>query len=239
MAATTIGTWYGPAAGPTSKFRVVSQLRYTDTKDTGRFIQKRQYVEVTAGASFTWVSILQVSWTNVRYALGDKGIYADTGWKDVGWVNYGSTIDYGCSAEYMGGSGKLYKSELTGKYTLPVGSFTISFKANGGTGAPAAVKKAYGVDVKIPDKVPTRKGYAFRGWAKTADGEAAYQPGATISENVSMVLYAVWSAQQSCMIKVDGQYKQGIIHVKTNGAYKTGTVLHKSNGTYIDTGGNR
>lgn len=42
--------------------------------------------------------------------------------------------------------------------------FTYSFNANGGSGAPSAMTKTYGVHFTFPSTKPTRNGYIFNGW---------------------------------------------------------------------------
>ncbi len=51
-------------------------------------------------------------------------------------------------------------------------------------------------EVKLSDKTPTRTGYTFRGWARTAeDGTSVDQPGKTVKTKASMTLYAVWEEE--------------------------------------------
>lgn len=70
--------------------------------------------------------------------------------------------------------------------------YTISFKANGGTGAPASIGKNYKKNVYLPKTVPNRKGYIFKGWATSPKGAAVYKPGDKFTQNKSVVLYAAW-----------------------------------------------
>ena len=71
-------------------------------------------------------------------------------------------------------------------------TFTVSYNANGGTGAPASQTKTYGVDLTLSSTVPTRAAYAFKGWAKSSTGAVAYPAGGTYKENAAVTLYAVW-----------------------------------------------
>ena len=50
--------------------------------------------------------------------------------------------------------------------------YTITYDANGGTGAPAAQTKTDGVDLTLTTSVPTRPGYKFVGWK--ASNEAGH-----------------------------------------------------------------
>lgn len=72
-------------------------------------------------------------------------------------------------------------------------SYTLSYNANGGTGAPASQTKQHGVDITISSTKPTRAGYTFKGWASSAtSATVVYNPGDTYIANVSFTLYAVW-----------------------------------------------
>lgn len=48
--------------------------------------------------------------------------------------------------------------------------YTISYNANGGSGAPSSQTKDGGIDLTLSSTVPTRSGYAFAGWNTQADG---------------------------------------------------------------------
>ena len=72
---------------------------------------------------------------------------------------------------------------------------TLTYNANGGTNAPAAetvYASASGYTTTITASVPTKDRYAFRGWATTPTGTAAYQAGDSISLTENTTLYAVW-----------------------------------------------
>ena len=98
----------------------------------------------------------------------------------------------------------------TGSYLW---NFELKFDANGGTGAPGTL--TYGTNDKyakshtftIPDTIPTRDGYTFRGWADTKNAtEATKQPGGSCyvlvpgtgynGGSVSKTLYAVWQLNE-------------------------------------------
>lgn len=70
--------------------------------------------------------------------------------------------------------------------------YTISYNANGGSGAPSSQTKWYGTSIKLSSTKPTRTGYTFQGWGTRATGSVVYAPGATYSTNASDTLYAIW-----------------------------------------------
>lgn len=72
-------------------------------------------------------------------------------------------------------------------------TFTITYDANGGIGAPDNQIKTYGTDLTLSDVKPTKTDYKFVGWGTAAfDTTAKYQPGGTYTSNANIVLYAIW-----------------------------------------------
>ena len=82
------------------------------------------------------------------------------------------------------------KSDWT---AIHVGKYTVTYNANGGSGAPAAQTKYYGKDLTLSTAKPARTNYTFLGWA-TGSGaaKAEYQPGGAYAKNANVTLYAVW-----------------------------------------------
>lgn len=79
--------------------------------------------------------------------------------------------------------------------TIPaLDRYTVTYNANGGSGAPSSQTKYYGQTLKLSSTKPTRSGYIFWGWATSAtSGTAEYAAGANYTANESVTLYAVWS----------------------------------------------
>lgn len=71
-------------------------------------------------------------------------------------------------------------------------TYTISYNANGGSGAPGNQTKTYGVNLTLSSTKPTRSGYNFKGWATSATGNVQYASGGTYTNNAAVTLYAVW-----------------------------------------------
>ena len=80
-----------------------------------------------------------------------------------------------------------------------VNRFSVSYDANGGSGAPSPQTKSRGEDLKLSTKKPVRSGYVFCGWALKRGEAAAYQPGSFYSEDAPAVLYAVWKPEYACI----------------------------------------
>ena len=79
-------------------------------------------------------------------------------------------------------------------------TYTISYNANGGSGAPGNQTKTYGTNLTLSSTKPTRTGYTFLGWSTNKSATSAtYSAGATLSSDLStshgatVTLYAIWS----------------------------------------------
>ncbi len=95
-------------------------------------------------------------------------------------------------------NGEIYSVRATVTLTVEAGEteYTLTFDANGGTGAPAAMTGETNRFV-IPDTIPTRENAHFGGWALTAGADSPqYQHGdtVTIDGGMKMTLYAYWRA---------------------------------------------
>lgn len=74
-------------------------------------------------------------------------------------------------------------------------SYTVSFNANGGSGAPGSQTRWYGEVITLSSTRPTRYGYIFQGWAKSSSGAVEYQPGSRYGLDANTTLYAIWKAE--------------------------------------------
>ena len=77
-----------------------------------------------------------------------------------------------------------------------VNSYTITYNANGGSGAPGSQTKKYNESLTLSATKPTRTGYTFKGWGLNGSAtEVKYNPADTIGANTisnDLVLYAIW-----------------------------------------------
>jgi len=123
-------------------------------------------------------------------------------------------------------------NKATTLYAIWIEQYSITFDANGGSGAPEGMIKEYGVNIKLPEDVPTRKGYKFLGWSADQNAtEATYKAGGTFKKNKDTTLYAVWVAQYTITFNANGGNPTPAKIVKTAGVditlptdtlYKTG-----------------
>ena len=77
-------------------------------------------------------------------------------------------------------------------------TYDVTYNANLPTDTDATVTvpgkqtKAHGKVLPLSDVTPTLEGYTFKGWATSADGPVAYQPGGQYLNDAPVTLYAVW-----------------------------------------------
>ncbi|MBQ7399924.1 MAG: InlB B-repeat-containing protein [Clostridia bacterium] len=91
------------------------------------------------------------------------------------------------------GSGS-YARLLRIKGYMPEQTFTVSFDANGGTGAPSSQTASDGSTITLSTTVPTRSGYTFLGWSTSSSATStSYFPGSLYEVTGDTTLYAVWS----------------------------------------------
>lgn len=208
MAEEFIGRFYGNSVGTNPKFRVGCELQFTqeDTSNEakGYFYQKRYFVDVTVASSEE--RRLFISWGPNAIKIKDIGSYAISNWIDVGWKKKDETIDCSCNAYYTL-DGTEYKSTLTYTHTVKVDIYTVSYDANGGSGAPATQYLERNKNITISPDIPIRKGMHFVAWNTRSDGYGvSYSPGTTYSQNASVTLYAIWELKKVTVIfnKNDG-----------------------------------
>lgn len=74
---------------------------------------------------------------------------------------------------------------------------TVTYNANGGSGAPANQTKWYSESITLSAGIPVRTGYTFVRWnTNTSNTGTAYNPGDTYSSNANLTLYAIWKANE-------------------------------------------
>ena len=73
-------------------------------------------------------------------------------------------------------------------------SYTVSYNANGGSGAPSSQTKWKDQTLTLSSTKPTRTGYTFLGWSTSSSATSAtYAAGGSYTANSAATLYAVWS----------------------------------------------
>lgn len=113
-----------------------------------------------------------------------------SGYTFLGW----SLSSTATSASYQpGGSITLTASDIL--YAVwKANTYTVSYNANGGSGAPSNQTKTYGVTLTLSNTKPTRTGYTFSAWNTAQNGSGtSYAPGGSYTANAAVTLYAQWT----------------------------------------------
>ena len=110
------------------------------------------------------------------------------------WVNRTkSARSVLCSAEarVTGYAAGVSRSDI--RVTVPaLPHTTVSYNANGGSGAPGSQTKWWGEVLTLSGTRPTRANHTFLGWATSANGAVVYQPGGRFGSDANTILYAKW-----------------------------------------------
>ncbi|MCM1363382.1 MAG: InlB B-repeat-containing protein [Ruminococcus sp.] len=112
-----------------------------------------------------------------------------TGYTFLGW----STSKSATTATYSGENSYTVSSNTTLYAVWIELTYTVSYNANGGSGAPNKQTKYYTKTLTLSSSKPTRSGYNFKGWASSSTTTTVkYAAGASYTANASITLYAVW-----------------------------------------------
>lgn len=121
----------------------------------------------------------------------------------VGW----STNSNSSVASYYAGGSYTGNASVTlyAVWKYKPATYTVSYDANGGTGAPGRQTKTYGVTLTLTTIQPTRRNYLFLGWSKDRNAtSASYTAGGSYTDNADVTLYAVWRyAPETYAIRYD------------------------------------
>lgn len=216
MAKTAIGTEksaYGSWIG-TDDWRSWVGITVTSETDTTATIKVRGWMDVGTYGQSTgngnvqgWVGYSIGSGTRTWDPSGSTGTYIDPFDPNTGWYfNNGKswtiaktdseqTIKGYADVEGVAGFYKGYKSLATASVVIAAKtSYTVTYNANGGSGAPASQTKQKDVTLKLSTTVPTRTGYTFKGWGTSSTTTTvSYAPGANYTQNANITLYAIWT----------------------------------------------
>lgn len=112
------------------------------------------------------------------------------GYSFLGW----STSASATSATWSAGGSYTTNASDTLYAVWKANTYTVSFDANGGVGAPSSQTKTYGESLTLSTTKPTRTNYIFKGWGTSSSSTTvAYQPGGAYTANTSKKLYAIWT----------------------------------------------
>lgn len=137
-----------------------------------------------------------------------------------------------------------YEDSAKVTFTVTPNTYTVSYNANGGSGAPSNQTKTHGTNLTLSSTKPTRTGYTFKNWNTAASGSGtSYSAGGTYSANAAVTLYAQWTANTYTVTFNPGggttpTASKTVTYSSTYGALPTPTKTgHTFNGWYTAASG--
>ena len=111
-----------------------------------------------------------------------------TGYTFQGWATSSTgSVAYSAGASYTANAAVT----LYAKWTAI--TYTVSYDANGGSGAPSSQTKTYGQTLTLSSVTPTKTNYNFLGWGTSSTATTvSYKAGASYTANEGITLYAIW-----------------------------------------------
>ncbi len=137
---------------------------------------------------------------SINHTVSSGGAWNTANQTRLGTYSYNysrttSTQTINCAAKLTGIDWVGSTLTFSTSYTIPaLTNYTVSYNANGGSGAPSSQTKWHGKTLTLSSTKPTRTGYTFQGWATSSGGSVAYAAGARYTGNTTITLYAVWKA---------------------------------------------
>lgn len=153
---------------------------------------------VSSTTQNTWGFIAEYTnkqWPNSMRLANDQLGLAAVGEAST-YLSFRDIIEKGYGAVVLFGVGSGSDDDTT---------YTITYDANGGSGAPPAETSEVGYPLTISDVVPTKDSYVFLGWnTKTDSNGDWYYGGDLYTDNSSVTLYAQWDVAGPVGAYVDG-----------------------------------
>lgn len=186
-----------------------------DVTATGGTVTRKSATQFTVAINVSWETYYEGAQTNYGMTATSGGVTKTISAFDGTKRSKGSGSFTGTYS--ISGNGSATKSitvtfknfntdngdsaskNVTFNVTVPAWtSYTVSYNANGGSGAPGSQTKWKDQTLTLSSTKPTKTGHTFKGWALTkADADAGtwyYQPGGSCGKNENLTLYAVWEA---------------------------------------------
>lgn len=202
--------WTNQVGGSTCP-QVHLEIWKTREDDTKVYFDWYMYYDAYGYAAYTNGNARSVTVTSSNADINFTGSININGITNTRLINSGSswlwkthsnrwvsiTLTFGFDVTW--GSTYAATTSASGGFSLtPQTSYTVSYNANGGTGAPGSQTKWHDENLTLSSTKPTRTGYTFQFWGvsknDTTNNSDDYDPGVTYSTNSSVTLYAIWEA---------------------------------------------
>ncbi len=201
--------WWDSDGYGTQGIRAVISLWKTNDGATSAKIHAAGGAQTynSTGWGGSWINFAGEEESGGCYGYSDNYYWANSSWwwtdLDLGTVtktHSEQTITKKCYFIY----GRWPGITLEATASIKVGAktkYTVSYNADGGTGAPANQDKWHGEDLTLQSGTPTKLGFAFKGWSGS-DGNT-YLSGGTYTGNTALTLTAIWQAEVTELDDVD------------------------------------
>ncbi len=149
-------------------------------------------VTVTIGGTEKTVSLNHC----VDFGNGEWNTWSakDTSWTGLSGTSIGISVKMPSSGQAYGSAKFATSTADDNLAVMSWDTYTITYDANGGTGAPSSQTKTYGTSLDISSTVPKKTGYTFRHWESVrSDGTWYFQPSETTTFNGNQTLVAQWA----------------------------------------------
>lgn len=194
---------------------------YSGTTACGTYTYTRVKVDYDYGTAKATAYLLHSrtnNWSGQEYTKGqDKftfgGVTSDYLWFTAPtgqhWDAVASQVTFTfnrAGGTYSGNcTGSVCK--FNGSVNIPAQTFTISYNANGGTGAPGAQTKTYGTNLTLSSTKPTKANTTATGYKVTFDGNGgtASKADATATNTISYT-FANWKDGAGTTYNAGGSY---------------------------------
>lgn len=193
------------------KIQIVSQQSWGTEGRIGASIDiptgTNRASNTTVASSYTYPTnvtttlVSSVTFSNLTTSFSFSVAISDTGY-GTGWNNN-------------------YMKVFNGSITCPARTYSVSYNANGGSGAPSAQTKTYNVALTLSSTKPTRTGYSFVQWNTSSNGTGTnYASGASYTTNAAVTLYAQWKLSKVVHIWNGSTWKASIPWIWNGSAWK-------------------
>ena len=211
MASCTTSSWTSSSTSPRIKLTVTE---YSTSATSVKYKLVLQYIAASAASTNTARSYT-VKMDGATVASGTYSINGKSGTSTIGtWykiINKGTSsrsISFSCSMAFnLKWSGTYCGTRsASGSITITKKtSYTVSYNANGGSGAPSSQTKWHGTNLTLSSIKPTRSGWTFMGWGTSeTDTSVDYSAGASYTANAGDTLYAIWRKSLTLTYNANG-----------------------------------
>ena len=186
------------------------------SNDAGTAVSERARLRVYYNITYNGNGSQSSLYPQRQYYNEKMAIYAGIpemeGHTFLGWSENATSAE----AEYTSESEIMPNRDITLYAVWGLNSYTISYEANGGEGAPAAQTKYHGINLTLSKTVPVRDEYIFAGWSSSSVATVpAYAPGGIYTTNSDITLYAVWTQEPDNMPVITTQPENVTAHTGT------------------------